>query len=361
VPDAERGFAVIASDVEVETAGSAEPLASGFRHPWTAAAVVGVLAIAIRLAMVPLIPVPVPLFHDEFSYLLGADTFASGRITNPPHPLWVHFETFHVNQLPTYCSKYLPGQALFLAFGQRILGHPWFGVCVSMGLMFGCICWMLLGWVSPWAAVMTSALAVMGWGFTGQWINSYWGGALTAAGGALLTGAIARFAARPAASTALPGVLGLVLMGYTPPFEGTLAAGSAAVVLVWMARRSGKRPRALFARGTIAVALIGFGAGIAGLAYYNYRTTGHPTVAAYLVNSDTYAAAPNIYLQPLPAVVPVYRHDHMRRFWLDWDKGSYLAARANPLVAIGTSLDIVGRFYFWTPVGLAMLNRDHVR
>ena len=324
-----------------------------FLHrPLRACVFAGLLAIAARLLLLPVLPIPVPQVHDEFSYLLGADTFASGRITNPPHPMWVHFETIHVNMQPTYHSKYMPAQSLFLAFGQVVFGHPWFGVCLSMGLMFAAFCWMLYGWVAPPYAVAATLLAMLEWGFTTYWINSYWGGALPALGGALVIGAVPRLARRIGIAPVLAGVAGAALLANCRPYEGGLTVlASCAVLWWWMRRENRPVPLLLDRRVLLPVAAIAVPVLLA-MGYYNYRTTGKATRFAYAVNQETYSASPMLYIFP-PTPMPVYRHESIRRLWVGLELAFYNAARRNPLAPWNSSAGVIKPFYFLNLLGLA--------
>src|SRR2546430_4471326 len=100
---------------------------------------VGLLALGLRLALLPILPIPVPEVHDEYSHLLLADTLAHGRLANPTHPMWIHFESFHINHKPTYASMYNPGPAIFMAAGQVLAGHPFWGVWFTAGVMVAAI------------------------------------------------------------------------------------------------------------------------------------------------------------------------------------------------------------------------------
>ena len=109
--------------------------------------VVGLLALTLRIALMTIETIPEPIVHDEFGYLLAADTFAHGRLTNVTHPMWVHFETFSIIQKPTYQCFAQPAQGLVLAAGKLAFGHPFWGVCLSIGIMCAAITWAR--WRSP--------------------------------------------------------------------------------------------------------------------------------------------------------------------------------------------------------------------
>src|SRR5271170_5902775 len=55
-----------------------------------------VLVLAVRAALLPIWPIPKPSMYDEFGYLLQADTFGHGRLSNLPHPLWQFFESIYI-------------------------------------------------------------------------------------------------------------------------------------------------------------------------------------------------------------------------------------------------------------------------
>src|SRR6185312_9080426 len=136
---------------------------------------------AVRLLMLPWFPPLNPIVHDEFSYLLQADTFAHGRITNETPPAWQHFETEYTPLTPTYASQYQPAQGLILALGEVVLHNAWWGVWLSIGLMCGAIFWALEFVLPPGWALFGAFAAALQFGIFGIWMNSYFGGAVSAA------------------------------------------------------------------------------------------------------------------------------------------------------------------------------------
>jgi len=266
--------------------------------------IVGCLALGLRAAFLPIEPIPQPVVHDEFGYLLAADTFAHGRLTNPTHPLWKHFESFNIIQRPTYQSYPQPAQGLMLAAGKALAGNPFWGVWFSSGLLCAAICWMLQAWMPARWALLGGLIAVLRFGVFGYWANSYWGGALGATGGALVLGALPRIKRSQRVRDAVVMALGLVLLANTRPYEGFVFSVPIAIALVaWIFRKRMLAENNL-ALGVallrvilpsslvLAIAAIGMG-------FYFWRVTGSPFRMPYSVERQTYAIAPYFLWQPL--------------------------------------------------------------
>ena len=275
---------------------------------------VAALALALRAAALPVLPEPQPHINDEFSFLLAADTFAHGRVANPPHPMWTHFETFHVIQQPTYASMYPPAQGLVLALGQVTTGHPFVGVWLSVALMCAALGWMLQAWVPPAWALLGGLLSAMHFGVFSYWADTYWGGALAATGGALVLGALPRIKKWQRASDALLMGLGVAMLANSRPYEGTIFCLPVVVALMmWMVR--GPRPAlpVLLVRFLAPITTVLLFSALA-TGYYFWRVTGSPFRMPYQVDRSAYAVAPYFQWQS-PRPEPVYRHAAMRDFY----------------------------------------------
>jgi hypothetical protein len=278
------------------------------RHKTLSAIAPGIIVLLGRLALVPILGIPQPRWHDEFSYLLAADTFAHGRVTNPTHPLWIHFESIHIIQQPTYMSMYPPGQGLILAAGQ-VLGHPWIGQLFITALLCSVLCWTLQVWLPPGWALFGGLMAALRIGLLSYWMNGYWSGALPALGGTLLLGTLPRIIKHGRPRDGLLMAMGAVILANSRPYEGLVFGIPFAIaLLVWLFAQPKKNAARLAVVSSI-LAVTSMGA--VATSYYYWRVTGSPFVLTYQVNRRTYATAP-IFLWQTPPAEPAYRHPVMR-------------------------------------------------
>ncbi len=314
------------------------------------------VALAARALLLPVLPIRAPVITDEFSNLLIADTFASGRLTTPTHPMWTHFESMHTLQRPTYTGMYPVAQGLVLAAGKLLVGHPWAGVYLSVALMCALVCWMLQGWLPPAWALFGGLLAVARLGLFGYWVNSYWGGATAAIGGLLVLGALPRllsedarwgrrfrlptaqacevsrlerFAAKPSPSPlchALLFALGIAILANSRPYEGLLLTLASTAYLL--------KRRALPLRALLPACLL-LALTAAAMCAYCARVTGNPFRLPYQENRAQYATA-GIFLWEKPAPLPAYRSAEMRAFYAGWELTKFLEAKSLPGLAKNT-------------------------
>jgi hypothetical protein len=313
--------------------------------------------IAIRLAVLPLLHVPVPGIHDEYSYLLMGDTFAHGRLANPPHPMWLSFETFHVNWFPTYSSIYPPAQGAILAIGQ-LLGSPWIGVLLSAAAMCSAIAWMLQAWMPSRWALLGGVLATIKFGVASYWMNSYWGGAAAAIGGALVLGALGRISKHPTAKNGLVLGFGIAFLANSRPYEGLLFCVPAAAWFIWWLatakNRSAPHTVASSARARAKVlvsALIVLTAAAAFMGYYNWRLTGNALLMPHTLRTRTYHSSA-LFLWERSRPPLHYNNQQFEDFYNGWERENYHRSWIDVWRVSQEKINRGGHTFFWWGVVL---------
>jgi hypothetical protein len=250
--------------------------------------IVVVVSLAASIAYASLHGMPLPRYHDDFAYVLAGDTFLHGRMSNPTHPMWPHFETMHVLHVPRYVGKYPIGQGLIFAAGTLLFGHPLRAVWLLGAMACAAVWWALRVWTDAWIALAGGIAAAIHPTML-EWMESYHGGALAMLGGALLLGAAytRRFNAVAA--------IGVVLLAISRPYEGFVFCVAVGLVLI---RRV--TPAAI----AIVIAGLGF------IGWYNYTITRNPLVLPYSVYERQYDPVPN-FLWEKERPMPHYRNAEM--------------------------------------------------
>ncbi|HEY7087018.1 MAG TPA: hypothetical protein VH518_02950 [Tepidisphaeraceae bacterium] len=313
-----------------------------------------VVCVALLLGAIPWLAgnPQIPNVHDEFSYLLAADTFVHGRLTNPPHPMGKYLQTFHELMTPTYASKFPPAQGASLAVGM-LLGHPVIGSFGTIALACGAITWMLLAWLPPRWAVVGGFLASTNW-LLQLWGQVYWGGGVAILGGALVGGAalrIARRGGRPRDGVILG--LGMGILANTRPLEGAIFCAIVLGWMIWRLRRAG-RPNQSFRRVALGCACVLFPV-IAWMGYYNYRVTGSITTFPYTLYASQYQRAPLLFFEkPRPPHPDM--DAKLAQYWDEYDWQEYLSQTTlrGYLRVLGVKLYNIGSLWGW-PISTSLL------
>jgi hypothetical protein len=270
-----------------------------------AAGVLFLSVISVRLLALPLLPVPTPGIHDEFSYLLMADTFVHGRLTNPTHPLWMSFETF----------------------SRKLAAYLLFDESTGAGFDFGfwAIAWSALQtWMPARWAFLGAAMAALRFGVTSYWMNSYWGGAAAAIGGALVMGAVGELRKHGKARDGILLGLGLATLANSRPYEGFFFCLPAMVWFgYWLAgKTSSKAPLRVRAQGGLLPLVCVTALTVAFMGYYNWRVTNNPLLLPEMLNLRTYDSSP-MFLWEEPRAKLHYNNATFEGFYNGWERSIY--------------------------------------
>ncbi len=310
----------------------------------SAATSLAVLAFVIAAAISWVQP-PTASLHDEFSKLLAADTFAEGRLTNPSHPMWEHFESFHIIQQPSYASKYPPGPGAVLAFGQVVFGRPIVGVWCVTALATAAFYWMLLAFVPRRWAFNGGLLFALHPNLQVYLGQCFFVENLALLGGILVVGAVPRLANSVSISSSALMATGAILLAASRPYEGLMLCilCGCCVVVAWV-RKTPPSASQLNFRTILPFSFL-MAAGLSLLGWVNYEVTGSPTRMAYQIHEETYGICP-LFVWQSPPEHRSYSHPALRAYHADWSM-DWFRQQQTFGGFLSTKLDMLSDVYFF--------------
>src|ERR1035438_2272432 len=176
--------------------------------------------------------------------------------------------------------------------------------------------WALQAWLPASWALLGGILALPLCLFS-YWMDTYWGGALAAIGGALVLGAYPRIVRRRRPAFAWLLAIGLVILALTRMYEGLLFAVPFLTALLL-------RSRSLRVWAPIALVLA---AGAAFTLHYNATVTGHATRLPYAEYQRQYGYVPLFNFQPL-SPAKTYRNLSVANVFFIWEYNQWKRSRS---------------------------------
>ncbi|MBX9655128.1 hypothetical protein K2Y11_16060 [bacterium] len=258
-------------------AGTTQALIAGARQPrsrWLLFVGASLWGISIAAGFGQSVQGLPPAFHDEYSYLVQAETFLGGKLTWPVPPAAEHFHQVHVlDRDGIIASRYFPAVGAWLA-PFLLFGSPVWGMWLAHGLTTGFL------------AIAASRVSLLAGAIVGFWVGASAG--LVVFGNTLLSPTVA--------------VMGLAVSWWA--YQETLDSqrkrfaliAGLAIAWAFLARPltavAITGPWGLYAlsqslihrrlhRSTLITLIIGFLPGPVLMAGYNFAITGSPLVTPY--------------------------------------------------------------------------------